>query len=440
MNPNIAMGFQQPYFDPQEGQRNALAMRQAQMQEATQVMQMQQAQQAAQREGARRNALANVDYNSPDSLGQVRGVLGKQGDIDGVLAIDNHLRSLSKERREAATAELDAIPKLAGGLSNATTYRQTRAMAARVAPELYAGLPEEFDPQIVDPINRAAMSANDWRNQQNEDRNFNQRGDHYVAMENKPAAGDNTLVEIYDPNSPTGTSFVPRAQAVGKPGKPPSSMEITTADGTTIRQGRGGSGVQNSTRAAIEKETLETADGLDRLARIESLYKPEYQQLQNRWVNMKTAWKEKLNLPVSKQEKTGLEEFSKYKRQSVDNVNREISRITGAAMGVEEAGRLMKGMPNPGSSLFDGDSPTEFKTKLDSTTRDLRRALIRRNWALSQGMDPMKTGVQLSDVDAMIDTRGAEIETQLMQENPQADPSMIGAAVRDQLNREFGLR
>ncbi len=183
MNPNIAMGFQRPRFDPQEGQRNALAMRQAQMQEATQLMQMQQAQQAAQREGARRNALASADWNSPESLTQVRGALGQQGDIDGVMAIDNHIRSLGKDRRDAAIAEIDAIPKLAGGLSDPMTYRQTREMAARVAPEFAAGLPEEFDPQIVDPINRAAMSANDWRAQQNTDRTFEETRRHNKQSE-----------------------------------------------------------------------------------------------------------------------------------------------------------------------------------------------------------------------------------------------------------------
>jgi hypothetical protein len=194
MNPNIAMGFQRPRFDPQEGQRNALAMRQAQMQEATQVMQMQQAQQAAQQQAARRNALASADWNSPESLTQARGALGQQGDIDGVMAIDNHLRSLSKAQRDAATAELDAIPKLVGGLSNPTTYQQTRAMAARVAPEFYAGLPEEFDPQIVDPINRAAMSASDWRNQQNADRTAEIARERNEIYKNRPVAGGVTLV------------------------------------------------------------------------------------------------------------------------------------------------------------------------------------------------------------------------------------------------------
>lgn len=212
MNPNIAMGFQQPYFDPQEGQRNALAMRQSQMQEANQLMQMQQAQQTAQQQAARRNALANVNYNSPDSLGQVRGVLGKQGDIDGVLAIDNHLRSLSKERRDAATAELDAIPKLAGGLSNPTTYGQTRAMAARVAPEFAAGLPEEFDPQIVDPINRAAMSATDWRNQQNTDRTFGETSRHNRATEAAARERNATRGPMAIITSPDGTTT-----AVGGP-------------------------------------------------------------------------------------------------------------------------------------------------------------------------------------------------------------------------------
>lgn len=61
MNPNIALSFQRPTFDPADGQRNALAMRQAQMQEAATVMQLQAAQQGAMRDAAKRNALAKVD-------------------------------------------------------------------------------------------------------------------------------------------------------------------------------------------------------------------------------------------------------------------------------------------------------------------------------------------------------------------------------------------
>lgn len=233
MNPNIAMGFQRPRFDPQEGQRNALAMRQAQMQEAATVMQLQQAQATAQREGARRNALANVDYNSPDSLGQVRGVLGEQGDIDGVLAIDNHLRSLSTERRAAATAELDAIPKLVGGLSNAPTYKQTRAIAMRVAPEFAGMLPEEFDPQIVDPINRAAMSANDWRAQQNTDRTFEETRRHNKQSEATAAqraanAGPLALISGNDGS----------VTAIGGPnGIAPNAMQSIARAKGTIKQG-----------------------------------------------------------------------------------------------------------------------------------------------------------------------------------------------------------
>lgn len=42
-----------------------------------------------------------------------------------------------------------------------------------------------------------------------------------------PQMPDRTLVEVYDPSSPTGTKMVPRSDAVGKPGAPPSGTSIS---------------------------------------------------------------------------------------------------------------------------------------------------------------------------------------------------------------------
>ena len=42
-----------------------------------------------------------------------------------------------------------------------------------------------------------------------------------------PQTPDRTLVEIYDQQSPTGTRLVPRSEAVGKPGTPPSGTSIS---------------------------------------------------------------------------------------------------------------------------------------------------------------------------------------------------------------------
>lgn len=193
MNPNIALSFQRPTFDPTEGQRNALAMRQAQMQEAATLMQFQQAQQAATRDAAKRNALAKVDWNSPESLTQARGALGQSGDVDGVMAIDTYMRGLNKDKREAATAELDSVVKLAPLLSAPETYGQGIALAGKYAPEFAARLPQQFDPQAADGITRMALGAKGWLEKQQSDRTFGETVRHNKAMEARPVGGNVTI-------------------------------------------------------------------------------------------------------------------------------------------------------------------------------------------------------------------------------------------------------
>jgi hypothetical protein len=76
---------------------------------------------------------------------------------------------------------------------------------------------------------------------------------------NKPARpGADPLVEVYDPESPTGTRFVPRSQAAGRPGKPASGLQIETRpDGTTsISQGRTPTGAKGQTPEAAAKTQL----------------------------------------------------------------------------------------------------------------------------------------------------------------------------------------
>lgn len=74
---------------------------------------------------------------------------------------------------------------------------------------------------------------------------------------------DNQLVEVYDPNSPTGTRMVPRAQAAGMPGKPGSGTSVSvTPDGTVqFTQGRGAAGKAPSGYRWKEDGRLEPIPG-----------------------------------------------------------------------------------------------------------------------------------------------------------------------------------
>lgn len=56
-----------------------------------------------------------------------------------------------------------------------------------------------------------------------------------IGSYERPAAPDRVLVQVADPNSPTGASLVPRAQAAGK-GAPPTSSTRTMMEGAQMLQ------------------------------------------------------------------------------------------------------------------------------------------------------------------------------------------------------------
>jgi soluble lytic murein transglycosylase-like protein len=63
---------------------------------------------------------------------------------------------------------------------------------------------------------------------------------------------DEQMVEVYDPNSPTGTTMVPRSQAAGRPGAPSQGLSLTTnPDGSvSLTQGRQKPGEKPMTEGA----------------------------------------------------------------------------------------------------------------------------------------------------------------------------------------------
>ena len=93
-----------------------------------------------------------------------------------------------------------------------------------------------------------------------------------------PPAPDRTLVEIGDANSPTGTSFVNRADAVGQPGKPSGGVtpaqqannaEIDQARATLDRMGLDKAEIMRRTQKATNtgRENADYDPGLERIVR-----------------------------------------------------------------------------------------------------------------------------------------------------------------------------
>jgi hypothetical protein len=270
-----------------------------------------------------------------------------------------------------------------------------------------------------------------------------------LPIEKEKAGFNDTPLAIPDDKSPTGFRYVPRSQAIGQPALGPQGLALEFGpDGrpTGIRMGAGvtgkgadGSGLAKPTINALEEQAMAAGNALARLDQVQRGYKPEYLQLGTKIGNSWSAVREKMGANLPEGDRQALTEFSQFRRDSIGVVNQTIKDITGAAMSVPEAQRISRQVPDPGTGIFDGDSPTEFQAKLDGVMKDTKNALLRANWARAKGLDPLKTGVELSEVPALINKRGNEIAAQVKQANPQADEQAIRQLVRQQLGREFGL-
>lgn len=201
------------------------------------------------------------------------------------------------------------------------------------------------------------------------------------------------------------------------------------AGSSTIYTGQ----LSKTTTGDVEKSVITTADAVTRLNNIQFSYRPEYQNIKFRTNQAWNTLKDKFG-GLSAPEKTQLTQYSQYRQNALQNLNQTIKDITGAAMGVQEAERIIATLPNAGAGILDGDSPTEFESKLNNGIAQTKYALARKNYALKNGLNWETT--PLDKMPSIVNQRGAAIAKQynLDPKNP-ADLNTINR----QLAAEFGV-
>lgn len=187
------------------------------------------------------------------------------------------------------------------------------------------------------------------------------------------------------------------------------------------------------TAGKVEEGVLADAAAITRLNSIQFSYKPEYQNIKFRTGQAWNTLKDKFGaLPET--EKRQLADYSQYKQNSLQNLNQTIKDLTGAAMGVQEAERIIASLPNAGTDIFGGDSPTEFEAKLNNAVKQTKYALARKNYALKKGLN--WESLPLDSLPSLINKRGKEIAAQYKLDlKKPADLQIIDR----QLAAEFGI-
>jgi len=209
------------------------------------------------------------------------------------------------------------------------------------------------------------------------------------------------------------------------------AKEMGIGEGTKINVYTGQ--LEKPNKAKVQEQQLNTGDQIARLNNIQFSYRPEFLNIKFRAGQAWNTLKDKVgNLPA--EEKATLANYSTYKQNSIQNLNLTIKDLTGAAMGVQEADRIITSLPNPGTGVFDGDSPTEFESKLNNGIQQAKYALARKQYALKNGLNWQDT--PLDQMPSIINKRGEDIAKQYKL-NPK-DPKDKNI-IKTQLAAEFGI-
>jgi len=200
-------------------------------------------------------------------------------------------------------------------------------------------------------------------------------------------------------------------------------------------EGGGGLDVGKTGLGEVDKSLLSSGARLITLNRITQGFDPRFLETKFRTSMLIRSTGEKLGRDLTTTERDELSAYSKFRQDAVRQLNQYINEATGAAIGQgEEAARLKSGVPNPGSGLFDGDSPTEFKAKLENTIRDLKMAEARLHYIKVNGL---KIGdVSLARMPQIMKDREQDLIKQFkLDPNRPEDRNVL----RNRLAQEFGL-
>lgn len=212
---------------------------------------------------------------------------------------------------------------------------------------------------------------------------------------------------------------------------------------TTVNVQNGPMALGKPAQGKVDENLLETTQNLMRLDQISAQFKPEYQTYATKGANWWSGIKASAGRNLPEGERKSLEEFSAYRRNAINALNEYIKSITGAAMSNAEAERILKGMPNPGQGIFDGDDPVSFKAKLDDTIKAAKLAAARLTYIKRNGLSLTDASgnpvIPLERMPSLMNERGKQIEAQLRERDTRMTLAEIQKATRRQLAQEFGL-
>ena len=220
-----------------------------------------------------------------------------------------------------------------------------------------------------------------------------------------------------------------------------SGMSLEVGEDGTVRFGQGSAAnnMEQATKNKVEGKLLDSLEMGSRVQSIKDSFNPAFLEFKNRAGNKWSAMKDFMGVDLNEDETKQLKGFTVFRRRAVSNMSRLLNEISGAAVSPDEYKRISKTMPNAGTDMFDGDSPIEFKAKMDDVLKDVQNANMRYNYALANGLNPMETKIEIDAMPDVFEERAILVEGEVSREMRGASDADIEAETRKRLKAEFGI-
>ena len=150
-------------------------------------------------------------------------------------------------------------------------------------------------------------------------------------------------------------------------------------------------GLSDKLKNELTSKTFNFDAALDQVNEIKRLYRDEYLIVPEKIGFLYDLGAEKyFARKIPEKDKKMVDGFVRIRQTTNTMLNDYVRAMTGAQMSVAEVGRLENAIPIAGTGLFDGDSPTMFRSKLEQFERLTKMARARATYALKNGYQEVR--------------------------------------------------
>ena len=204
-----------------------------------------------------------------------------------------------------------------------------------------------------------------------------------VKAEDKKTGKPSGFVAVYDKQG----NFVKNVREGSTEADQFANKGFRIIESTQLTGGKGDVGITTSVKGKIQTDIKDLEQARSGLVNIKESFDPSMQTFATRSEAYILGILEKGGVGLSRDDEKLISDVSAYKQNAWDAANRYIKYLTGAQMSKAEAQRILKSFPDPRLGLFEGDSPTEFKRKLDDAIAQVEASLSRNYYFLNKGFD-----------------------------------------------------